>query len=281
MLTAPSGIAYPVWQAGVGAPLLLLHGFTGSHETWRYLVDRFSGSHRVTTLDLPGHGKSVLPATRHWSFTTVINDLAWIIESLPGGAADVLGYSMGGRLALALAVTHPGRVNRLVLESASPGIAGELERKDRQKADEQLVGRVLREGLEAFVAYWEQLPMWESQATLPNSVREQQRRIRLGHTACGLAASLRATGTGAQPSYWESLASLKTPTMLIAGELDHKFAQIAASMHQAVPDAQLWIVPNAGHAVHLEQPDHYVQVVSQFLDQASLSSRQTKGSVCD
>ena len=107
--------------------------------------------------------------------------------------------------------------------------------------------------------------MWDSQATLSQSVRERQRHIRLGQTSEGLAASLRATGTGAQPSNWEQLTGLTTPALIIAGELDRKFAQIAANVHATISDSRLDIVPNAGHAVHLEQSAVYTQLVSQFL----------------
>lgn len=278
LVTAPSGIGYPVWQAGLGRPLLLLHGFTGSHETWRNLAACLSADHRVTTLDLPGHGRSALPTSQSWSFASVVSDLAWLVASLSGGAADVLGYSMGGRLALALAETHPDRVRRLILESASPGIGAELERLERQRADERLADRILNEGLAAFVADWERLPLWASQAALSETDRERQRHIRLGHTAAGLAANLWATGTGVQPSYWEQLAGLQPPTLLIAGELDHKFAQIAAAMHEAIPISRLEIVPGAGHAVHLEQPATHLRHVSQFLSQPASSAMQSQRS---
>src|SRR6185312_14336000 len=122
MVRAPSGIGYPVWKTGNGPPLLLLHGFTGSHQSWHVLANRLGGGRRIVMIDLPGHGKSELPASQPWTFESVIDDLAWIIESQLGGDADVLGYSMGGRMALALALAHPHRMRRLILESASPGI---------------------------------------------------------------------------------------------------------------------------------------------------------------
>lgn len=265
-VTAPSGTIYPVWQTGAGKPLLLLHGFTGSHETWRNLAGHLSSHHLVTTLDLPGHGESVLPTVRPVTLAAVVDDLAWIIAAVHGGRADVLGYSMGGRIALALAIAHPERVGALVLESASPGIADAQEREERRLADEGLADRILEGGVDAFVAGWERLPMWGSQATLSQTDQERQQRIRLGQTAEGLAASLRTAGTGAQSSYWEHLPDLTTPTLIIAGKLDQKFAQIAASMHAAIPDSRLEIVAKAGHAVHLEQPAVYTQFVSQFLN---------------
>ena len=267
MVLAPSGITYPVWQRGAGTRLLLLHGFTGSHETWDLIAPQLADRHCVASLDLPGHGRSTLPAEQHWSFSTVIADLAWLIASKFGGMADVLGYSMGGRFALALAASHPDLVRRLMLESASPGISSEPERLGRQRADELLAGRILDDGIGAFVDSWESLPMWDSQAALTAVTRNRQRRIRLGQTAVGLAANLRATGSGAQPSYWQNLTALTTPALLIAGELDRKFADIATAMHAVIPGSNLEIVANAGHAVHLEQPTRYLQCVSQFLDQ--------------
>lgn len=280
-ITAPSGIGYPVWVAGVGPPLVLLHGFTGSHETWQHLVAQLSESHRVASLDLPGHGISDTHDKQTWTFTNVVDDLAWLIESQLGGSADVLGYSMGGRLALALAVTHPARVRNLILESASPGIADSQERRARQLADEQLAERILTGGLEAFVAHWEGLPMWESQAGLPASDRLRLRQLRLEQNPAGLASNLRATGTGKQPAYWDRLAGLMTPALLIAGGLDTKFAHIATSMHEALPQSRLEIVANAGHAVHLERPTRYIELVSDFLDQFALSATETKRSERD
>lgn len=265
-MAVPSGMTYPVWRKGAGATLLLLHGFTGSHETWHRVSDRLADGRQVVTLDLPGHAQQEILATQSFSFSTVVDDLASIIESLPGGVADVLGYSMGGRLALALAIDHPEQVRSLILESASPGIADEHERRTRQVADERLADRIVQRGLEDFVDYWEALPMWESQAVLAAEVRNRQRNIRLDHTPAGLAANLRATGTGAQPSFWEQLPHLATPTLLIAGELDEKFAQVARRMHDTVPVSRLEIVSNAGHAVHLEQSAGYVWLVSQFLN---------------
>ncbi|MCA9878187.1 MAG: 2-succinyl-6-hydroxy-2,4-cyclohexadiene-1-carboxylate synthase [Thermomicrobiales bacterium] len=266
LVVAPGGIGYPFWQTGAGRPLVLLHGFTGSHETWLPLVTRFAETRLVATLDLPGHGRSQLPSSQTWSFASVVDDLAWLIAALPGGAADLLGYSMGGRIALALAATHPDRVRNLVLESASPGIADDQERDMRVRADAHLADRLQESGIEAFVADWEQLPMWQSQAKLSEHDRERQRRIRLSHTPDGLAANLRATGAGAQPSYWAQLSSLQMPALLIAGGLDRKFTHIANAMNAAIPNSWLEIVPNAGHAVHLEQPAVYVQLVSQFLN---------------
>lgn len=266
-LTAPSGINYPVSRTGAGRPVLLLHGFTGSRQTWQLLVLALAQGHAVLTVDLPGHGASTLPGDASPSFRDVVADLAWLIAAATAGRADVLGYSMGGRLALALAVEQPQTVGRLILESASPGLESEAARQARLASDEALADRILREGVPAFVAEWERLPLWESQQALDPATRSRQREIRLSHSTAGLVASLRATGTGAQPSYWEHLPRLTTPALLVAGELDAKFRHTAEEMHARLPCSTLAVVTGAGHAVHLEQPERYVKLVSQFLTQ--------------
>jgi 2-succinyl-6-hydroxy-2,4-cyclohexadiene-1-carboxylate synthase len=110
------------------------------------------------------------------------------------------------------------------------------------------------------------LPLWASQATLPEELRARQRAIRLSHSACGLAGSLRGMGTGNQPSYWERLPDLDRPALVLAGQDDTKFAQIATQMHAELPQARLEIVPNAGHAIHLERPWHYLDLITGFMD---------------
>lgn len=265
VLVAPSGIKYPIEHSGAGTPLLLLHGFTGSRKTWDGAARYLPSNYPITTLDLPGHGESVVHDASASTFATVVDDLSWIITETTQGAVDVLGYSMGGRLALALAIAYPAQVNRLILESASPGIADEQERRLRQTADEHLADRILLGGLEQFVDDWERLSMWESQRALPEVDQVRQREIRLGQSATGLAASLRFMGTGTQPSYWSGLPDLCMPVLLIAGELDHKFTQIATQMHEAIPASRLEVFSGAGHAVHLEQTERYARLVSNFL----------------
>jgi 2-succinyl-6-hydroxy-2,4-cyclohexadiene-1-carboxylate synthase len=161
---------------------------------------------------------------------------------------------MGGRLALYLAVHHPGVVATLSLESASPGLKTERERRDRRATDEALAARIEREGIEAFVDYWEALPLWESQRGLPPKIRAAQRERRLANDPVGLANSLRGMGTGVQPSLWEALPGVNQPTSLLTGERDRKFTVIAEQMRAALPRATLASAPGAGHNIHLEQP---------------------------
>jgi 2-succinyl-6-hydroxy-2,4-cyclohexadiene-1-carboxylate synthase len=172
---------------------------------------------------------------------------------------------MGGRVALGFAATYPQRVRRLILESASPGLGSPEEREARVASDSALADRIERGGLPAFVDYWENIPLFASQKRLPQVVQAQVRAGRLAASPLGLANSLRGLSTGRQPSYWEALPTLPASTLLIAGELDNKYAQIAAQMEMFLRRAALQLIPNAGHTVHLEAPDDFSQQVLNFL----------------
>jgi 2-succinyl-6-hydroxy-2,4-cyclohexadiene-1-carboxylate synthase len=244
----------------------LLHGFTGSADNWHPQVEAFSTHFQTVAVDLPGHGLSDSPADpERYGMVHCAADLAAVLDQLGLERASVLGYSMGGRVALHLAMAHPGRVQALVLESASPGLADPVERAARVRDDEALAHSLERDGLEAFVDRWERLPLFASQRRLPRAIRAGQRAQRLRNNPAGLANSLRGAGTGAQPALWDRLPKLRTRTLLLAGELDLKFVGLARQMAERLPRARLEIVPDAGHAVHLERPHEFAQRVLAFL----------------
>lgn len=252
--------------AGNGPPVVLLHGFTGSAAAWGEAIP--GGLARpVLLVDLPGHGPGARPD--HLAGLGFLAALDLLLESvaphLDGGPADWVGYSMGGRIALALALRHPGRVRRLVLESASPGLATARERAARKRRDEALARRIESGGLAAFVDEWMAQPLFRSQAALPAEVRDEARRIRLGHDPEALAEALRVLGTGVQPSFWDELGRLAVPTLLLTGSGDPKFRALARQMHEALPRAEHEEVAGAGHAVHLEAPGAWLRVVRSFL----------------
>ena len=116
------------------------------------------------------------------------------------------------------------------------------------------------------------LPMWSSQQGLPPQLLAEQRALRLGNRARGLAGSLRGMGTGAQESFWDHLREIDKPVLIIAGGLDAKFKAIARDMHDAMPASQIAIVANAGHAVHLEQPEIFASLVARVLAQTDDSA---------
>jgi 2-succinyl-6-hydroxy-2,4-cyclohexadiene-1-carboxylate synthase len=261
-----NGVDLNVEDAGAGDPVVLLHGFTGSAESFKPIVELLTPGVRAISVDLLGHGKSAAPVdVSRYAFWQVVDDLANLIPAIGIERATWLGYSMGGRVALGLAIRHPRLVSGLVLESSSPGIEDPAERNQRRLADNELAARIECEGVASFVDFWEALPLWASQSTLPAEVLDRQRTIRRRNRASGLANSLRGIGTGAQPVLWDRLGEVTVPVLAIVGDLDVKFVETANRMIPRMPHASLESVPSAGHAVHLEQPECYARLVVTFL----------------
>lgn len=242
--------------------LVLLHGFTGSAASWGTHLDTFAAAgQRVIAFDLLGHGASSAPDDpQRYRMERCQEDIGAALGMLGVGPGEamLLGYSMGGRLALSLGFS--GSFKALILESASPGLASASEREQRRASDERLAAGIERDGIAAFVASWEQHPLFASQRVLSAEVRSQ----RLQNRPAGLANSLRGMGTGIQPSLHERLPMLDLPVLLLAGELDTKFCTIARQMCQAIPRASLEIISGAGHTVHLEQPEQFAKSVLAF-----------------
>lgn len=269
-----NGVSLNAETRGQGPPLLLLHGFTGSVETWAPFVDAFGQVRTVITVDLLGHGASDAPAdSARYRVERTVEDLTAVLDRLGVGQFDLLGYSMGGRVALRLALTLGRRVDRLILESTSPGIGNADERSSRRRQDEALAGTLEQEGIERFVEYWERLPIWESQSDLPARTRDELRRQRLAENARGLARSLRGLSAGVMEPVWHRLPELGS-TLLLAGELDHKYVSLARRMAEWIPQAQEVLMPGAGHAIHLERPAAFREAVRTYLDGDSLSVPQ-------
>jgi 2-succinyl-6-hydroxy-2,4-cyclohexadiene-1-carboxylate synthase len=266
MLLNVNNMTFNVEQIGAGRPLLLLHGFTGSAATWAPLFAALPPHFSMIAPDLIGHGHSDSPPdVERYRMERCVADLLALLDQLDIARADVLGYSMGGRVALQLAAAAPERVGALVLESSSPGIADVAERQARVVADEALADLIARDGLAAFVEYWERLPLFASQVVLPEETRARLHTQRLRNNPLGLANSLRGMGTGRQESLWDRLDTLDVRTLLIAGELDVKYRALAHQMAARLSNARAVIVPSAGHAVHLEQPQSFAKNVLEFL----------------
>jgi 2-succinyl-6-hydroxy-2,4-cyclohexadiene-1-carboxylate synthase len=243
----------PCTVVGRGPRLVLVHGFTQTRRCWGPFLDALSDGYEIVAVDAPGHGDA--PA--------VAVDLAEgaALLGVTGGSACYLGYSMGGRYALRLALDRPDLVRALVVVGASPGIADPGEREARRAADERLATRIERVGVATFVDEWLRSPLF---ATLPPDRACREERLR--NTPAGLASSLRLAGTGAQEPLWERLGSLGASTLLIAGADDAKFAEIARAMAACIPSSTVAIVPDSGHSAHLEQPAATAAIVRAWLE---------------
>ncbi len=248
--------------------LVLLHGFLGCKEDWQTIRAALDRRLRIVAMDLPGHGRTrAAHFPQHYSIDGICRLLDALLERLGVRDAIVVGYSMGGRVALAYALHSQRPLRGLVLESASAGLADPLQRRLRADEDQQRAAALERHGLRTFIALWESQPLFATQAALAPSTRELQRDLRLRGDARELAASLRAAGAGAQPWFGDRLATLTLPVLLICGALDPKFSTIAEQMFGVLPDARRLCADGAGHNVHLEKPDWFASALGAFADE--------------
>lgn len=268
------GIGWQVRSRGprAGTPLVLLHGFTGTGEFWLPVAHALPQRHCVFP-DLPGHGGTDAPLPpEDWRLERAADALAALLDRLGIERCALAGYSMGARLALALALRHPDRVAALALIGASPGIADADARVERAAADRELADAIEREGIESFSRRWEDNPLFATQSALAPALRAAMRRQRLAQDPRRLATALRAFGTGMQPAVHDQLAQLAMPVLLMAGELDGKYAVIAREMAALIPGAVVRIVAESGHAVPLERAAACAVELDSFLNDAAKSS---------
>jgi 2-succinyl-6-hydroxy-2,4-cyclohexadiene-1-carboxylate synthase len=237
----------------MASALVLLHGFTNTGASWDGVVTALGQRYRALAPDLRGHGRAA--AAEPVTLAAVVDDVA----ALTDGPFTLAGYSMGGRIALHVALAHQARIERLILIGASPGLDDPGERAQRRAADDVLAAEIESSTVDAFAARWAQTPVLAGQ---PPHVRAAVDADRRRNTPAGLARALRGLGTGALPSLWDRLAQLTVPTALIVGERDEKFRATAERMAQQLPRAAIHTVPGAGHAVHLEDPAAVAVILS-------------------
>lgn len=246
-----------VVDGGAGERVVLVHGFTQTLAAMEPLAAPLRDGHAVVRVDLPGHGGSAAVRVEFAAAAGLLGEA--------GGPAVYLGYSLGGRLCLRLALDRPDLVRALVLIGASPGLDDPAERAARRESDDALAAELERVGLERFLDRWLAQPLF---ATLPPE--RAGRADRLANTTQGLAASLRLHGTGAQEPLWGRLAGLRPPVLLVAGAGDAKFAALAERMAAVIgSSAQVALVPGAGHAAHLERPEEVAALARAFIAAAA------------
>lgn len=269
-LVAAGGHRLAVRVEGAGSPVLLLHGFTGSGETLAGVARALRERHLCVSVDLPGHGRSLGAADpAAWGFEPTLDALGALLDALRIPAAHVLGYSLGGRLALGLAALRPARVWSAVLVGASAGIADPEARAERARADGALAQDLERDGIAPFVERWLALPLFAGQrARLGEAAWRAARAQRLANDPRGLARSLRGLGTGVQPPLHDRLRAVAAPVLLATGAGDAKFLAIARELAALLPRADVAVIPDAGHAAHLENPAAFAAAARAFLARA-------------
>lgn len=229
-------------------PLVLLHGFTGSADSWNDVLVRLPTRAARCPL-LLGHGAKAEGVT---NFDDEVDRLGRELGETP---VHLAGYSLGARLALGIAVRHPERVVRLTLIGVHPGLTSESERAERRRADARWIELLESCGIEAFVDAWSAQPLFANERSLPDTVRRRRHAERLRHDPKGLARSLRVTGLAEMPDFRPHLAGVRVPVVLVTGALDPKFSALAAELSRVIPRARHTVVSGAGHALLLERPD--------------------------
>ena len=239
--------------------LLMLHGFLGSHQDFEGVLPALSEYFCCIVPDLPGHGQT-LTQPNQYTFPSTCASLLSLLDELNYQQVYLLGYSMGGRLALYMACHAPGRFLHAILESASPGLKTLAERREREKKDWAIAQKLETMPLSKFLDNWYKNELFSSLKKRPELYREMRSR-RETNNSTGLANALRGFSTGLQPSLWESLLELAVPLLLIVGEQDTKFFRIAEDIKARNQQFEIRCCSNCGHNVHLESSEQYVQLI--------------------
>jgi 2-succinyl-6-hydroxy-2,4-cyclohexadiene-1-carboxylate synthase len=258
--TTPLHAAFRGPARGPGGRLVLAHGFTQSGRVWGTLPDLLVDGRQLVLVDLPGHGASDAIRVDVAEGALLVGDV--------GGQADYLGYSMGARYCLQLALRRPDLIRRLVLISGTAGIDGVDARAERRRVDEQLADRLdpadgspAVDTVATFVDRWVANPLF---GAVPDDVNGLDERKR--NTASGLASSLRLAGTGTQLPVWDRLGELDIPVLVVTGCRDAKFTGLGHRLVDAIgPGARIEVVDGADHAPHLQQPGRVAAAVRHFL----------------
>lgn len=239
-----------------------LHGFMGSAADWEPIIAGLTEAAFCVAVDLPGHGASTDIPPWTYSMEGVTQALADVLDDAGVEECVLVGYSMGGRVALYYTLYHGDRIRRLVLESASPGLRSEEERAHRRSVDADRA-EAIQEDFEAFLENWYRMPLFASleRRDLVESMVEQRRH----NDPTLLARVLDGLGTGAQPSLWDDLESLDVPTLVLTGSRDEKYVTVAGEIASRNPAVRPVVVPDAGHNVHAERPQAYLSHVVDFV----------------
>ncbi|NJR69045.1 MAG: 2-succinyl-6-hydroxy-2,4-cyclohexadiene-1-carboxylate synthase [Synechococcales cyanobacterium CRU_2_2] len=255
---------YAIRRGVVQGPVLLfLHGFMGSCRDWLPVMERLSDRFSCVAVDLPGHGQTCCTNPKLYRMETTARLLVDWLQKNKILSRGIVGYSMGGRLALYCALSYPQVFPQAILESASPGLRKSKDRKARRELDLDR-SRAIEIDFLNFLFHWHQQPLFTS--LWKQSGRcEALVECRLRNNPEGLARSLREMGTGSQPSLWLGLKSHSYPLLLLTGESDSKFTTINQEMASCCPGARHEILAGVGHNAHVEDPGAIADRIQAFM----------------
>lgn len=234
--------------------LVFLHGFLGRGSDWQAFAAPFSQLYRCLLPDLPGHGSNISGNFHaRLGFDAICDDLRTQLDSHDIQRATLIGYSMGGRIALYFAAHYPERVQSLIVEGASPGLRDPQARAARAAEDYRRAEQIRTMGMDAFLEYWYALPLFSTLKNLPEKLAELK-RIRRLNNPLWMAKVIYELSPAVQPHLWDALPRLSMPITLVSGALDAKYSTLAQQLAAQLPNARVCLIPNAGHNAHLENP---------------------------
>ena len=247
--------------------VFLLHGFTGSSNDWMEIIPSLRNNFSYVAIDLIGHGQSYAPnELEHYKTHSLLAQLDEVFNHFTKNKFILIGYSMGGRAALSYAAAYPENLLGLILESTSAGMADEKLRKERILHDEKIVEIIEKKPIEEFFKFWMSQDLFATLHVIPEEKLLKAKAAKLENNKLGLINSLRGFGTGVMPPLHDKLNSIQCKTLLITGELDTKFTQINSELVKSIPSAKHVVIKNAGHNVHFEKPEEFVEVVKEFIE---------------
>ncbi len=244
-----------------GIPVLFLHGFMGSGQVWLPTMQQLLAEMYSIAVDLPGHGNTVADL-ENLDFDSLSDGLIDFIDIHIGNPVVLVGYSLGGRIALHAALKYPDRFIGLALESTTAGIENDTERLERLSEDKVIAEQLRRSDMATFLTNWYKRPVF---ASLPPYLKEGIINRKIDNHPENLARILVRLSQGIQPPLWHRLCKWDKPTLIVAGEKDKKYTDIAARMSSLIESSALKIIPGAGHIAHLENNKEFTAALNSFL----------------
>lgn len=241
-------------------PLILLHGFAQTPQSWQTTIDCLPEWLEVHAIELPGHGATAL--SRGEPTVELAREIVDEAVEAAGGSASIWGYSQGARVAFDYVLTHPEKVTALIAESGTPGIEDPVRRANRRSGDYALGTRIQASSIEDFVNMWETLPALGEQS---KALIAAQREDRLRNDPEALGAALIGIGQAAYEPAWDRMNEIAVPTLLLTGGRDAIYTGHAQHLASLIPDATHKVVESASHAVHMAEPEAAAEAVAQFL----------------
>jgi pimeloyl-ACP methyl ester carboxylesterase len=244
-----SGVKIHYEVHGDGPVLILTHGYSSTSAMWQGQIAALSKQHKLVLWDMRGHGQSDYPEDpAAYSEALTVGDIAALLDAVGAKTAIVGGLSLGGYMSLAFYRAHPERVSALLIIDTGPGFKKDDAREAWNKRALDTAKRFDREGL----------------AVLNSATRE--RAIASHRDATGLARAARGMLTQRDARVIEVLPEIKVPSLVVVGADDTPFLAASDYMAAKIPGAKKVVIPSAGHAVNIDQPQAFIDAVLPFLD---------------